>query len=32
MDVSVPFTPVNLCISCKNDKLGWDMSQIMIGI
>ncbi len=31
-NVRVPVTPVNLHISCKNDKLGWDMSQIMIGI
>ncbi len=25
------FTPVNFCISCKNNKLGWEVSQIMIG-
>ncbi len=28
----VPFTPVNLSISSKNGKLGWDMLQIMIGV
>ncbi len=28
-DVRVPFTPMNLRISCKNDQLGWNMLQMI---